>query len=222
MTTRFRRILSLLTTGHRETNPSVRALLRPGDAAMSSSIRRFMPRRALSVALALVLVGAAAGIAAAAVTNDPGPFVGCLAAKTTAGSGTTKGQIYNVAKSAPRRWLRASRATSRSSSATPRGRRASRASRAPTGPMARMERRVPRVLPVASPRSHGPRRTTRASTPQVIPPTRAATPSRPSARPVNRPSPAATSSLMIPPPPPPASCTSGTWWLRTCKTATIR
>jgi hypothetical protein len=67
---------------------------------MASSISRFMPRRALSVALALVLVGAAAGIAAAAVTNDPGPFVGCLAAKTTGGSATTKGQIYNVAKSA--------------------------------------------------------------------------------------------------------------------------
>jgi hypothetical protein len=67
---------------------------------MASSISRFLPRRALSVALALVLVGAAAGIAAAAVTNDPGPFVGCLAAKTTGGSATTKGQIYNVAKSA--------------------------------------------------------------------------------------------------------------------------
>ncbi len=67
---------------------------------MTPSVIRLPPRRILGVAVAFILGGAAVGIAAAAVNTDPGPFVGCLAAKTTAGAGATKGQIYNIAQSA--------------------------------------------------------------------------------------------------------------------------
>src|SRR5690349_18706470 len=60
---------------------------------------RVTPMRA--AAMAAVLVVAGAGAAAAVTTSDPGPFVGCLASKTNPGSGTTKGTLYNVAKTAP-------------------------------------------------------------------------------------------------------------------------
>ena len=59
---------------------------------MAPSLRRLMSGRIVGVALAFTLVGAAVGVAAAAVISDPGPFTGCLSAK--------KGDIYNVAKSA--------------------------------------------------------------------------------------------------------------------------
>lgn len=60
---------------------------------------RVTPVRAAAAAILCVVVGA--GAAAAVTTSDPGPFVGCLASKSNPGSGTTKGQIYNVAKSGP-------------------------------------------------------------------------------------------------------------------------
>jgi len=45
--------------------------------------------------LIVALVGATTAVVLAA-TSDPGPFTGCLAAKTTTGTPATKGVIYNV------------------------------------------------------------------------------------------------------------------------------
>ena len=65
---------------------------------MGPSLSRLAPRRVVGVVLAFTLVGAAAGIAVAD-SADPGPFVGCLASKTTTGgTSTSKGQVYNVGK----------------------------------------------------------------------------------------------------------------------------
>lgn len=57
--------------------------------------RRLAPAAAL---LGSLLIAATA--VSAAVTNANGPFTGCLAAKTVAGTAATKGQMYNIALSA--------------------------------------------------------------------------------------------------------------------------
>jgi hypothetical protein len=64
---------------------------------MAPSLPIAVSRRLLGVLLAVVLLGGSAGIVAA-VTADPGPFVGCLADHTNPGQSAVKGQIYNVAK----------------------------------------------------------------------------------------------------------------------------
>jgi hypothetical protein len=64
---------------------------------MALPLSRVGSRRLFGVLLAVVLVGGSVGIVAA-VTADPGPFVGCLADHTNPGSSAVKGQIYNVAK----------------------------------------------------------------------------------------------------------------------------
>lgn len=53
-------------------------------------------RVALIGVIALLVVTTSA-IVAASATPTPGPFTGCLATKTGAGSSTAKGQLYNVA-----------------------------------------------------------------------------------------------------------------------------
>lgn len=57
-----------------------------------------VPRRVVAIGLAAILASSAAGIAIATIVSDPGPFTGCLASKTVAGTPATKGLIYNVAK----------------------------------------------------------------------------------------------------------------------------
>lgn len=60
-------------------------------------LRRSRPL--LGVAIAVSLFGAGVDVALAVDSQYPGPFVGCLAAKTTTGTPATKGQVYNIAKS---------------------------------------------------------------------------------------------------------------------------
>jgi hypothetical protein len=60
---------------------------------------RVTPLRAAVAAIVFAAIGA--GAVVAVTPSDPGPFVGCLASKSNPGSGTTKGQLYNVAKVAP-------------------------------------------------------------------------------------------------------------------------
>lgn len=64
---------------------------------MAPSLPIAGPRRLVGALLAVVLLGGSAGIVAA-VTADPGPFVGCLADQTNPGQSAVKGQVYNVAK----------------------------------------------------------------------------------------------------------------------------
>lgn len=65
---------------------------------MAQSIRAIPFRMAAAFVVVVVL---ATGVVSAVTTSDPGPFVGCLASKTNPGAGTTKGTVYNVAKSGP-------------------------------------------------------------------------------------------------------------------------
>lgn len=60
---------------------------------------RLHVRHPLAVGLALAMTVATTAVVTAVVASDPGPMTGCLAAKTTPGSGATKGQIYNIAQS---------------------------------------------------------------------------------------------------------------------------